>query len=122
MYFLQFISSISKLIYIALTQLKKTESWGKQYLQQLEKTYEGEFEPALIAKVAKYQSIQLHFVANTFSSLFNRKNNKAEIQRNIISYEGDVAKARKFEEANFYRIQGGIARQTGRLTAKRKDY
>ena len=83
MYFLQFISSISKLIYIALTQLKKTESWGKQYLQQLEKTYEGEFEPALIAKVAKYQSIQLHFVANTFSSLFNRKNNKAEIQRNI---------------------------------------
>jgi|GEM_PF-700848 phosphate-selective porin len=42
---------------------------------------------------------------------------EAEIQRNIISYEGDVAKARKFEEANFYRIQGGIARQTGRLTA-----
>jgi hypothetical protein len=83
MYFLQFIGSISKLIYIALTQLKKTESWGKQYLQQLEKTYEGEFEPALIAKVAKYQSIQLHFVANTFSSLFKRKNNKAEIQRNI---------------------------------------
>ena len=79
MYFLQFIGSISKLIYITLTQLKKTESWGKQYLQQLEKTYAGEFEPALIAKVAKYQSIQLHFVANTFSSLFNRKNNKFRV-------------------------------------------
>ncbi len=42
---------------------------------------------------------------------------EAEIQRNVISYEGDVAKARKFEEANFYRIQGDVARQTGRMTA-----
>ena len=109
MYFLQFIGSISKLIYIALTQLKKTESWGKQYLQQLEKTYEGEFEPSLIAKVAKYQSIQLHFVANTFSSLFNRKNNKPEIQRNIqyflmtVLYD-ELTDDQKMDEKRIYEI------------------
>jgi len=42
---------------------------------------------------------------------------EAEIQRDVITYEGDVAKARKFEEANFYRIQGDFARQTGRMAA-----
>jgi hypothetical protein len=40
---------------------------------------------------------------------------EAEIQKNVIQYEGDVAKARKFEESNFYRIQGDMARQTGRI-------
>jgi len=42
---------------------------------------------------------------------------EAEIQRDVIQYEGNVAKARKFEEENFYRIQGEVARQTGRMTA-----
>ena len=42
---------------------------------------------------------------------------EAEIQKNVIQYEGDVAKARKFEEANFYRIQGDLARQTGKMAA-----
>jgi hypothetical protein len=42
---------------------------------------------------------------------------EAEIQKNVIQYEGDVAKARKFEESNFYRIQGDMARQTGRIAA-----
>jgi hypothetical protein len=83
MYFFQFIVTISKLIFISLTQLKKSETWGKQYLNQLEITYQGQFEPDLIKKVAKFQSIQLHFVANTFSGLFNRNNNKAEVERNI---------------------------------------
>jgi hypothetical protein len=42
---------------------------------------------------------------------------EAEIQRDVIQYEGDIAKARKFEEANFYRIQGDMARTTGRMAA-----
>jgi hypothetical protein len=42
---------------------------------------------------------------------------EAEIQRDVIQYEGDVSKARKFEEANFYKIQGDVARQTGRMAA-----
>ena len=42
---------------------------------------------------------------------------EAELQRNLIEYDGSVAKARKFEEGNFYRIQGDMARQTGRMAA-----
>ncbi len=42
---------------------------------------------------------------------------EAEIQKNVIQYDGDVAKARKFEEANFYRIQGDMARTSGRMAA-----
>ena len=42
---------------------------------------------------------------------------EAEIQRDVIQYEGDVSKARKFEEANFYRIQGDMARTSGRMAA-----
>jgi len=42
---------------------------------------------------------------------------EAELQRNLIEYDGGVAKARKFEEANFYKIQGDMARTTGRMAA-----
>jgi len=42
---------------------------------------------------------------------------EAELQKNLIEYDGAVAKTRKLEEANFYRIQGNMARQTGRMTA-----
>jgi hypothetical protein len=42
---------------------------------------------------------------------------EAELQRDVIQYEGDVAQARKFEEANFYRIQGDMAKTTGRMAA-----
>ena len=42
---------------------------------------------------------------------------EAELQRNLIEYDGNVAKARKFEEANFYKIQGDMARTTGRMAA-----
>jgi len=42
---------------------------------------------------------------------------EAELQRNLIEYDGGVAKARKFEEGNFYRIQGDMARATGRMAA-----
>ncbi len=83
MYFLHFIRTICKLIIISFTKLKQSEKWGVAYLKALEIKYNGNFDPALIKKVARYQSIQLHYVANTFSGLYNRKNNKAEIERNI---------------------------------------
>ena len=80
---MQFISIMGKLIFISLSDLKQSEKWGVAYLKKIEQEYNGKFDEALIKKVAKYQSIQLHFVANTFSGLFNRKNNNAEIERNI---------------------------------------
>lgn len=39
---------------------------------------------------------------------------QAEIERNIMEYNAKVGQARKFEEANFYRIQGQVARQQAR--------
>lgn len=83
MYLIQFIRSFSKLIFISLTQLKKSEWACIEYLKSLEITYDGQFDPSLIKKVAKFQSIQLHFVANAFSGLYQRKNNVAEMKRNM---------------------------------------
>ena len=39
---------------------------------------------------------------------------QAEIEKNIIDYNAKIGAARKFEEANFFRIQGQVARQTAR--------
>ena len=36
---------------------------------------------------------------------------QGEIEKNIMEYNSKVGQARKFEEANFYRIQGQVARQ-----------
>lgn len=109
MYFLQFISTIWKLIIISFTRLKQSEKWGINYLKALEIKYNGKFEPALIKKVARYQSIQLHYVANTFSGLNNRKNNQAEIERNIqyflmtVLYD-ELTDDQKMEDQRVYEI------------------
>lgn len=41
------------------------------------------------------------------------KNNveQAEIEKDIIDYNAEIGKSKKFEEANFSRIQGNVARQ-----------
>lgn len=36
---------------------------------------------------------------------------QAEIEKDIIEYNAEIGKARKFEEANFSRIQGNVAKQ-----------
>jgi len=36
---------------------------------------------------------------------------QAEIEKDIIEYNAEIGKARKFEEANFARIQGNVAKQ-----------
>ena len=42
---------------------------------------------------------------------------QAELQRNIIEYNGKVAEAKKLEEANFARISGTLARRQANLQA-----
>ena len=42
---------------------------------------------------------------------------QAELQRDIIEYNGKVAEAKKLEEANFARMSGSIARMQGRQQA-----
>ena len=39
---------------------------------------------------------------------------EAEKEKNIMEYNAKIGQARKFEEANFSRIQGQVARQTAR--------
>ena len=39
---------------------------------------------------------------------------QAEVERNIMEYNAKIGQARKFEEANFFRIQGQVARQAAR--------
>jgi len=42
---------------------------------------------------------------------------EAELQRDIIEYNGKVAESKKLEEANFARMSGSIARMQGRQQA-----
>jgi len=42
---------------------------------------------------------------------------QAQLEKNTITYNSKVAQQSKFNEANFARIQGGVARQTGRSAA-----
>jgi hypothetical protein len=86
MYFLNFIYFIARIVISALTKLKSTEQWGKKYLYELEEKFGGQFDNAVVEKVAKYQSIQLHFVANNFSKLNGRLNNEIEKERNILFF------------------------------------
>jgi len=42
---------------------------------------------------------------------------QAQLEKNTITYNSKIAQQSKFNEANFARIQGGIARQQGRAAA-----
>jgi len=42
---------------------------------------------------------------------------QAELQRNVIEYNGQVAEAKKLEEANFARISGTLAKRQANLAA-----
>tara|TARA_R110000823_G_scaffold230853_1_gene357659 strand:+ start:211 stop:687 length:477 start_codon:yes stop_codon:yes gene_type:complete len=46
--------------------------------------------------------------------ILRRNAEQAEIEKNIIDYNAKIGQARKFEEANFSRIQGQIAVQQAR--------
>jgi hypothetical protein len=39
---------------------------------------------------------------------------QSEIEKNIMEYNSKIGQAKKFEEANFFRIQGQVARQQAR--------
>ena len=40
---------------------------------------------------------------------------QAEIEKNIMDYNAKIGQAKKFEEANFSRIQGNVARQQAKI-------
>jgi len=45
--------------------------------------------------------------------------NNAELEREKMKYDAEIGKARAFEEANFARIEGSIARQESKIAALR---
>jgi len=47
--------------------------------------------------------------------ILRRNAEQAEVEKNIIDYNAKIGQARKFEEANFARIQGTMARQQARM-------
>jgi len=49
--------------------------------------------------------------------ILRRNAEEAELEKDIIDYNAKIGKARKFEEANFARMQGSIARQQAKSTA-----
>lgn len=49
--------------------------------------------------------------------IMHNNETQAQLERNTINYNSKIAQQSKFNEANFARIQGGIARQQGRAAA-----
>lgn len=49
--------------------------------------------------------------------IMHNNETQAQLERNTIKYNSKIAQQSKFNEANFARIQGGIARQQGRSAA-----
>lgn len=49
--------------------------------------------------------------------IMHNNETQAQLERNTIKYNSKIAQQSKFNEANFARIQGGIARQQGRAAA-----
>lgn len=86
MYPFYFIYYTASILYYALFQLKRTERWATTELHQLEQHLNGKLEPTIFKKVTKYQSIQLHFVADNFTKLEGRVNNQSEQKRNLLFF------------------------------------
>ena len=49
--------------------------------------------------------------------ILHNNETQAQLERNTINYNSKIAQQSKFNEANFARIQGGIARQQGKAAA-----
>ena len=47
--------------------------------------------------------------------ILRRNAEQAEVEKNVIDYNAKIGQAQKFEEANFARIQGSMARQQARM-------
>jgi len=49
--------------------------------------------------------------------ILHNNDTQAQLERNTITYNSKIAQQSKFNEANFARIQGGVARQQGKAAA-----
>jgi len=56
-------------------------------------------------------------LSNSGLRILHNNDVQAQIERNTITYNSKIAQQSKFNEANFARIQGGVARQAGKAAA-----
>ena len=54
-------------------------------------------------------------LSGTFRNIQLSNLYEAEVEKDIARYNTEIGKSRRFEEANFARISGEVARQSGRL-------
>ena len=71
------------------------------------KQFQGETKTKILKSGAELSGTGLNILRSNVE--------QSEIEKNIMDYNAKIGQARKFEEANFARIQGNIARQQARM-------
>ena len=90
-------------------QLEKQAEVDLQRFDQKFNQLQGETTTKILTSGADLSGSGLRILHNNET--------QAQLERNTIRYNSKIAQQSKFNEANFARIQGGIARQQGRAAA-----
>jgi len=90
-------------------QLEKQAEFDLQRFDQKFNQLQGETTTKILTSGADLSGSGLRIMHNNEV--------QAQLERNTINYNSKIAQQSKFNEANFARIQGGIARQQGKAAA-----
>ena len=86
MYLVSFIKTFGILTLKTFTSLKQSEKWAAEYLDMVERKFDGKFGQKTLEKIVRRFSIQQHYINDSFSSLFGRNNNANEKERNLLYF------------------------------------
>lgn len=92
---------------------KVSEQEGEQIEKRLEEFDIPKFEQQFAQLQGETKTKILKSGADLSGSglrILRRNAEQAEVEKNVITYDAQIGKARKFEEANFARMQGNLAR------------
>ena len=87
-------------------QIEKQAEFDLQRFDQNFKQLQGQTKTRILKSGADLSGTGLRVLRTNVE--------QGEIEKNIIEYNSKIGQAKKFEEANFYRIQGQVARQQAR--------
>lgn len=86
MHFLTYCYHIIGLLIRLLFGLSSTEKQGETFLKSIEEEFGGKFETETFNKAKKFQSVQHHFINDTFTQLENRYTTKNEQENNKLYF------------------------------------
>ena len=92
---------------------KVAEQEGEQIEKRLEEFDIPKFEQQFAQLQGETKTKILKSGADLSGSglrILRRNAEQAEVEKNVMTYDAQIGKARKFEEANFARMQGSLAR------------